>query len=157
MRSPVIYSPRPAADYCIKTLPVCEVGEVLKLEQWPAIWNLFWLSVPTLDTLPDAGNAWWRGYQPQEGLLAAIIADATEDEALYRKLMARPSKFIEFWERQDHGIFDTHEILGDAWVETVTRRAHEADARFFDPLERRGVTGRVGNVIAVQFPSRKVA
>lgn len=156
MRSPVVYSPRPAIDYCIPNLPVCEVCEVLKMEQAPAIWNLFWMSTPSLDTLPDAGSNWWRGYQPQEGLLAAIVGDATEDEAMYRKLMARPSKFIEFWERQDHSIFDTYEILGPAWVDTVLRRAYEADSRFIDPLERR-VTGREGNVIAVQFPTRKVA
>jgi hypothetical protein len=141
----------------IPSVPVCEVSEILKLPEAPAVWNLFWLSLPSLDTLPDSGASWWRGYQPQEGLLAAITADALEDEALYRKLMARPSKFLEFWERQDHSIFDTCEILGDGWVETVARRAREADARFFDPMERRGVTGRIGNVVTVDFPGRKVA
>lgn len=151
--SPVIYSPRPIGDYVISSVPVCEVREVLQIgpAERAAVWNLFWLSTPALDTLPGAGGTWWKGYTPQEGLLAAIIGDAIEDAALHHKLMARPSKFIEFWQRQDHSIFDTYEILGDSWVQTVLERAQEAERRFVDP-----VTERRGNVIRVAFP-RKVA
>lgn len=149
MFAPIVYSPRKVEDYLIRSVPSCEVNEILKLEQWPAVWNLFWLSVPTVDTLPDSGINWWAHYQPAEGLLAAIIDDVLSEEPLYRRLMARPEKFLDFWCRTDISVYETYGVLGDAWAETVLTRGHEARDRLAGK-----VLGRQGNVVTAKFGRR---
>lgn len=97
-----------------------------------SVFNLFWLSVPAIDVLPVYGKkkTWFRHYAPVDGAMRAIVADAMADEALARKLRMHPSRFIEFFEREDHSIHDCYEALGgERWVRTVLERAERARRR----------------------------
>lgn len=127
--APVLYSPHPPESYVIGSMPTCQVREIQKIEHWQGIWNLFWLSVPDIDTLPGSGVDWWRGYTPTAGVLGAVISDVLLDEVLYRRLVSQPRKFADWWCRQDPTIFTTYEVLGEKWAETVLTRAHEARDR----------------------------
>lgn len=127
--APMLYSPLPLESYVIPSLPTCQVREIKQIEQWPGIWNLFWLSVPTIDTIPGSGTGWWKGYKPTPGVLGAVISDVMLDEPLYRRLISHPRKFADWWYRQDPSIFETYEVLGEGWAETVLQRAHEARDR----------------------------
>lgn len=127
------YSPLPPEEYKLISLPRCEVGEIIKLggKESTAVWNLFWLSMPSLDPLPVYGKTarWALHYAPTPGAVGAITADAIADEALFRKLLLHPTRFAQFFEREDHSIYDTYEVLGDEWVETVLSRAAAAASR----------------------------
>lgn len=143
------YSPRPILDYKLVGIPTDEISVILGGERREAVWNLFWLSLPTLDNVPDAGHDWWRKHSPIVGALGSIIADVTEDEVLYRKLLMHPFTFCEWFEREDHTIYDTYVALdGDAWVTSVLKRAEASAARMTveDPPVR-----IQGNVITVNF------
>lgn len=116
------------------------------------VWNLFWLSVPALDSLPIFGKRpdWAKHYTPVEGALKAIVADAVDDdEVLRRKLQLHPQRFIEWFEREDHSIYDSYYALnGETWVSTVLARSKEAAAR----IDAAVVASRKGNIYT--FKSR---
>lgn len=122
----MIYSPHPMSAYQIKSLSNCEVRVIQQNERAEAVWNLFWMSVPSLDHLPTAGFGWWKLYQPMKGALAAIIVDVMNDEVLYRKLMMPPAAFIQWFERDDHSVYESQEVFGKDWHETVLARADDA-------------------------------
>lgn len=127
--TPYRYSPLEISEYRITSLDLCEVSAIMKLkkEHSTAVWNLFWLSVSDLDVLPVAGKTpnWYKQYAPTPGALRAVTADAIDvDEALSLKLLLHPTRFISFFERQNHGTYDCYEALGGGkWVETVLKRA----------------------------------
>lgn len=147
------YSPRPIIDYKLYGIKTDEVSVIMGGDRREAVWNLFWLSLPTLDTVPGAGAEWWRKHSPIVGALSSIVSDVTEDEVLYRKLMMHPFTFAEWFEREDHTIYDTYVALGgSAWPTTVLKRAEDAAARM--TLEDPPVRVQ-GNVITVNF--RRVA
>lgn len=128
------YSPLPIEDYRVTSIPDCEVSQIMALEhsQSQAVWNLFWLSLPAVDALPEHGGSpdWYRHYQPTTGSCRAIVADALADEALYRKLLMHPTAFIDFFHREDPWPYECFETLGgDLWVTTVLKRAGQAEAR----------------------------
>jgi len=150
---PQRYSPRPIADYRIKTVP-SDIEEIMRNPRGESAWNLYWLGVPSIDNVLDTGADWWRFYRPIRGAGAAVIDDVLEDECLRLKLQMHPYAFSEWFARQpDHSIFECYEVLGgDRWVATVLARAEAAGARMTaeDPPMR-----IVGNVVQVNF--RKVA
>lgn len=125
------YSPRPIGDYLIHGLSGrCEAGAISSMEKGQAIWNLFWMSVPTLDRLPGAGPRWAMHYQSVPDVAASIAVDVTLDEVLYRKLLMHPSAFVAWFEREDHTIYDVHALMGgQVWVDRVLERAREAARR----------------------------
>jgi hypothetical protein len=118
------------ADYYIPGVAACEVRVLQQLCQPVPIWNAFWLSNPTIDTVPEAGSKWWKHYRPVERLLSAIVHDAGEDPRMVDTLTKHPLAFIEWFEQQPHRDFHTYEAAGgEAWVATVLRRATEAADR----------------------------
>lgn len=128
------FSPLPIADYQITSLGGCEVSGIMSLpaDQSLAVWNLMWLSLPTVDSLPVHGSTpqWFKHYSPTAGAARAITADAIADEALFRKLRMHPTRFLTFFERENHSIYDCYAALGgERWVRTVMTRAHEAALR----------------------------
>lgn len=129
MFAPFIYSPLAISNYILPTATRCAAKEIQESPQSHAIWNLFWLSCPDVDTLPGAGPAWAQHYRPRPDVLAAVTADVTLDEVLFRRVMSRPEKFAAWWCRQDYSIFDTYYYLGPKWPVTVLERAHQAIAR----------------------------
>ncbi len=143
------YSPLPIEAYRLQGIPRDEIGAILDMEEAPAIWNLFWLSVPMLDFLPDAGPKWWTVYSPEPGACAALTKDVLYDEVLYRKLMMHPLAFIDWFERADHMEFGAYEALGGAaWVETVLCRAGFAADRL---TAAKPPVSIQGNVLTVDF------
>lgn len=145
---PLVYSPLPPEVYKAETVDYCEVRSILSLEQHAIpVWNLFWLSTPGIDKMPGAGPAWFRHHQPDPKAAGAIVTDVLKDEVLLRKLSMHPSRFYEWFEREDHSIFDTYYVLGeDRWVDTVLERT----ARSISRLAEDG-TVREGNVIYHRF------
>ena len=131
---PYCYSPLPIEEYRIISMPICEASAIMQLgdTDTQSVWNLFWLSIPAVDVLPVYGKkkSWFKHYAVVDGAMRAIVADAVADEALARKLRMHPSRFIEFFEREDHSIHDCYEALGGArWVRTVLERAERARRR----------------------------
>jgi hypothetical protein len=128
------YSPLDILEYRVTALSTCEVNEISKCrgQHLTALWNLFWLSTPTIDALPIHGKTakWFKHYLPTPGACRAITADAIADEALYRKLQLHPTRFLAFFEREDHSIYDCYNALGgDVWVQNVITRAESAALR----------------------------
>lgn len=135
MPTPFIYSPFDPLHYRIQALPICEASSIESLPdaaEAVAVWNLFWLSVPSIDSLlvHGADPNWNRHYTPVDGALGAITADAIADDPLRLKLLLHPTRFIDFFTHQDHSIFDCYYALGGKkWVDTVLRRATLAAER----------------------------
>lgn len=141
----ICYSPLPIESYCLDAEGMASVRSVADLSLAPAVWNLTWLSIPTLDNLPGAGKEWHKVYLAPVELQGAIVTDVYEDEVLYRKLCMSPVVFLDWWRREDHTIYDAYEVGGKDWVDTVTRRAELTVARMSNIL------GIKDNVIAVKF------
>lgn len=143
------YSPLPSERYRLEGMPQDEITTLREHGREDAIWNMFWLSVPSLDNIPGAGKNWTKVYTPVPGALGSIISDVSGDEPLYRKVLMHPYAFMSFFERQDHSIFDTYAQLGgQRWVDTVMERAELAGARL--TLRNPAVTVD-GNVLKVDF------
>lgn len=129
------YSPHPIEEYRITSLEACEASEVMKLprEKSIAVWNLFWLSVPALDVLPIVGRTpdWFSYYDPVPGAFGAITADAIADDAsMHPWLLMHPKRFLEFFERDDHSVYDCYYALGqEQWVVNVITRTQQAIRR----------------------------
>lgn len=139
MHIPYCYSPLDIADYRITSMPACEVSGMMKLppDQATPVWNLAWLSLPSLDALPVHGKTpnWFKHYVPTAGASRAIIADAIADDVMFRKLVMHPSRFLAWFERENHGIYDCYEALGgDKWVMTVLERATLSAKRMAEEL-----------------------
>lgn len=133
MESPYRYSPLDISEYRLVTLGKCEITGIMALppQQSTAVFNLLWLSVSAIDALPVHGKTkqWFKHYSPVPGAARAITADAIADEAMFRKLQLHPTRFLAFFEREDHGSYDCYTALGgEVWVKTVIERA-EASAR----------------------------
>ncbi len=144
-----LYSPLPLSNYRLPNLPSCEASVIAREARSLQVWNLFWLSNPTIDLVPKYGADWWKHYHPVIGGLSAIITDVREDECLFRKLSMHPDAFSVWFEREDHTIYDAYDVLGgEAWVANVMSRADLAAARMAvenPPVEVKG------NVIRVNF------
>ena len=145
-----VYSPRPIEDYFLLGLPDSEAELISKLtEAADAVWNLFWLTTPDIDLVPDAGKDWWRRYRPWRGGAAAVLADATQDEVMRRKLTMHPRHFVAWFEREDHSIYDCYDVYdGRQWVDTVLSRAEAAGDRL---TRLPGFIKAEGNVLRVDF------
>lgn len=123
------YSPLPITDYFVETRGKCSIEAVADLEESVAVWNLFWLSLPELDSIPGSGKGWYKGYTTNGTLQEALVTDVYEDSVLRCKLKMAPADFLSWWKREDHTIYDSYLIGGKDWVETVTARAAEAAER----------------------------
>lgn len=137
------YSPNPIEDYFIVDLPICSHRMVSEHELSESLWNMLWLSNPTIDTLPGSGKKWFMGYKSVEGFMAAAIADLYADEGLYNALMRSPKDFLNYWRNLELTEYDMYAVGGDTWVATVTERAEEAMLRLMPVVE--------GNVVTVKF------
>ena len=149
------YSPAPIDDYFVPTLDRCEARGITRLDEITAkaVWNLFWLSNPCIDSMPLLGQHWWKEYRPTRGLAAAVTADVMDDEALFRKLLLPPHRFVDFFEREDPTTYHTYEILGDAWQPMVVDRAKQAAARATQGTPN---LKSVGNVTFLAWVKEKV-
>lgn len=144
------YSPQEIGDYFIPGMQrKCEVGAISNLALSNAIWNLFWLSVPDIDLIPQHGAKWYAHYKPTPGAAASITADVIMDEVLYRKLCMHPLTFANWFESSDQSIFDAYNIFdGRLWVDTVMTRARAASARM---VAETPALVKSGNVIQAVF------
>jgi len=132
---PFRYSPLPMRDYLITSLPECEVSALMSMpnkKHQAAVWNLSWLSLPTLDALPTWGHTprWFIHYMPISGAFRAITTDAVGDDVLMSKLLMSPRSFVSWFEREEQSRYECFDALGGMkWVETVLGRATEAMTR----------------------------
>lgn len=123
------YSPLPPDRYWLPGTSQCEVRILQGSLHASALWNLFWLSNPGIDKVPKTGPQWYRHYRPVDGLLSAVVRDVHYDAALACKLDMHPEMFLEFFERDDHSIYECYQRFGKPWVETVRSRADAAVVR----------------------------
>lgn len=138
------YSPKPLEAYKLDGVNYDHTNLLATLDYGDAAWNLMWLSDPRIDKVPGAGGKWSEHYTAKDGALSALISDVRDDIVLCSKLRMPPSKFLEWFRREDASVFDCYPIYGrEVWVETVKARAAEAMRR----LEPR----TQGNVITVNF------
>jgi hypothetical protein len=145
------YAPKEINEYRLVDV-ACDVVTLCQAHhRGEALWNLFWLSTPSIESVcgrPD----WWRVYKPDAKAFHAMTADVEQDEVLFRKLLMPPSTFLLWFRNEDPSIYDTFPALGGgAWVEDVLHRAHLAAERLD---AGRGLREITGNVITVQFGKR---
>jgi len=146
------YAPKDINEYHLSGVSTDFVTAIEREEAAEAIWNLFWLSVPSVDTIPGSGESWWRTFKVQPASLAAIMADVVEDSTLRNKLCGPPGEFADWFEREDASIYDSYYALnGEVWRENVLRRAREAASR---PLPAKLLQSVMGNVFEVNFGRR---
>jgi hypothetical protein len=151
--TPYRYSPLTIDNYFLKGMDTnCEVGSISKLRLASPIWNLFWMSNPAIDGVVDAGVKWHKVYMPTKGLAPSLTADVMLDQVLHLKLMMHPMRFAAWFERENQRVYDAYNLLGgQAWVDTVLRRARESADLMSksDPLLKRH-----GNVIEAIFAKK---
>lgn len=142
------YSPRPLEDYHLMGVEPDFVDGLLRHDDWLPMWNLFWLSNPTLDSIPGSGKNWWRSYQTVTGGLQAVMDDVAEDDPLRENLLKQPKAFAAWFRAEkDPSIFDAYYVFGgDKWVENVLKRADEAAERLNETGPRVLIAGNVFNV-----------
>lgn len=127
---PFVYSPRPIGDYHLIGLETDEVNVISQTGIPGPLWNLFWLSNPGLDKIPEAGARWWRVYRPDATLLSTLIRDVYNDAALTSQVVEHPFVFLNWFEAQEHRDYLTYEAHGGRrWVDTVLQRSDEAATR----------------------------
>jgi hypothetical protein len=150
------FSPLPIEEYRITSLEQCEVGSIMARspEHRLAMWNLWWLSLPSVDALPVWGKSplWFNHYRPTPGAMRAIAVDALGDDQTFEALLMPPARFIQFFREDDKSIYDCYTALnGMDWVATVLNRAAAAAQR----IEIEEAPRRRDNVYS--FPRKKVA
>lgn len=124
------YSPKPIEAYFIKGRKLCPVKGVADMEQCSdETWNLYWLSEPNLDALPEFKGNWVETHHISAHKATAVTTDVLEDYHLAQALSWSPSRFLDWFCREDPTIYDCYEAFGSGWVETVKRRAMEAAER----------------------------
>lgn len=117
------YSPYSIEQYMLPGLNKrCEAGAISDLKRSASVWNMFWLSTPGIDQVPGSGKGIYKLYMPTPNAAASITADVCLDDVLHAKLSMHPSRFVAWFEREDHSIYDVYEILGERqWVDTVLK------------------------------------
>lgn len=149
------FSPHPISEYSLQGMPHNETAIITRLKESLQVWNLFWLSIPSLDLIPGTGVHWYRVYSPVPGAVNAVIHDVLEDEVMFRKLGMHPDAFVGWFEREDHTMFDCYDKLGGRqWVDTVIERAEMASARLAGSIPL-PVISMKGNVVAVDFAAAR--
>ena len=145
-----VYSPHPAERYRVPVPEACSVRAIAELPHPVALWNMLWLSVPSVDHLlaPIQGEEWIKWNRGVALSLPPLIRDVVEDDELALMLTRQPDEFIAWFQSQDQTIFDAHDALGDIWVETVLDRAEQAARRLLKP---RQVVRMVDNVLHFDF------
>jgi len=145
----VRYSHHPIPAYHLDGVAQDEVSVIQGLTDSIPVWNLFWLSSPTIDLVPTTGKRWFKHYSPVQGLLVAVMRDVAADVVTMRKLMMHPLAFAEWFERQEPANFRTSQASGrDDWAALVLQRCKEASDRM---LETNPPVTITGNVISVNF------
>lgn len=126
-----IYSPHPIDTYFIPGADVCEFRQIAKSPWAAEIWNLLWLSLPTVDSLPGStATGYWRRYSSWPEIIKSVVADATQDE-VFRDMLTKPPAVFHAWfcAEADYTIYDTWDVCGPTWVEHVADRSDEASLR----------------------------
>jgi hypothetical protein len=127
----ICYSPVAIDRYVITSMDKCEVRVVMNSSLAASAWNLFWLSHPTLDVLPEhaRGPTPFAHYESVRNGLSSVFRDIRRDEALARKVVMNPDAFMDWFSRQRHWEFDCYQSFGKGWAATVLRRANDAALR----------------------------
>ena len=147
------YSPRPIEDYIEVSEHLGSIRGIAEQDMCSCeMWNLYWLSEPQLDGLLDKEKPWWESYQVNEALLVAVTQDVLEDYQLAQALSWSPSRFLDWFCREDPTIYDCYDVFGPGWVETVKRRAIEAAERLG---EREAYVPLPSNVVQGNFGKRR--
>lgn len=139
-----LYSPLPREAYHTD-LNMDSIRCLSLIERGDAVWNLMWLTYPTLDNVPGTGKDWWKHHLAKPDMCGALVEDVNSYDTLCEKLSGHPAKFAAWFAKEDHSAWACYKAGGDKWVATVTERANQAAMRM-------GSNIRVdGNVIQVKF------
>lgn len=125
------YSPHPLTSYHIPGVDKCEFRAMGTIPESDAVWNLYWLSNPAVDTLPGSTpQGWWHRYRSWAELFGATLRDAMHDERMNYMLKQTPATFHAwFCKERDYTIYDCFDVMGARWVENVVTRSNDAAVR----------------------------
>jgi len=140
-----VYSPLPRQAY-YTDLEYDSIKCLDMVERGAAVWNLRWLTYPSIDKLPGAGKDWYLYHLATPAMCGALVDDVNMYDTLYHKLSEHPAKFAAWFAKEDHTGWACYKEGGGAkWVATVLERADQAAQRIASAI-------RVdGNVILVKF------
>lgn len=149
-----VYSPLPIDSYSLEGVNNDIVGaikgltpELPGLPTPTAVWNLFWLSEPSLDHLPGSGPRWHQFYRVRPGSIVSVYKDVTDDHVLQRKLLMSPLSFTDWFARRNPVAYRCNVVFPN-WHSTVLSRANQALER---RLQSHPVVEVRDNVLVVNF------
>jgi hypothetical protein len=123
----MIYSPQDQSKYRLRAINPCEFSVIAESPFATATWNLYWMTNPTVDVLPSyTGKGLPPGFKVVADLTPTLMSDVISDTTLQRRLHLAPLQFLSWWNKVDHSVFDTYDLIGPSWPETVRQRAFSA-------------------------------
>lgn len=125
----MIYSPHHPTAYRLHCLKRDEFTVMAEHAHGPAIWNMYWMSNPTVDVLVKPQDGFPLDFHSVPDLSAAIIGDVIEHHELLRRLHMSPLQFLSWWNRIDPSVYEAYDAVGPHWPALVRNRAHEAATR----------------------------
>jgi hypothetical protein len=136
------YSPKPIDAYILGRAKYCTARAVMNIESAlgrAATWNLIWLSYPSFDALPEHGMServfdHFKMDVTDLTIIGTLTEDARQHEIMCRKLVLHPSRFADWFRREDHSAYQSYEELGDDWVTNVMTRAALAASRMANEI-----------------------
>lgn len=155
----VMYAPRTPDYYALPGTGQC-IFRLMHKYQDTIAWNLYWLSKPQTDLIPDDREHWQRYHQPYDGRETRAFYDALETTVLNRMTLGSilsqpPREAIRLLRRADLAHCSFYLIAGgEAWRETLIGRLFLA-ARLADNRERREVAD--GVVVVADFIQHRYA
>ena len=134
------YSPLPIQSYFLQGADHCVMRVIERQSMFSeATWNLYYLSMPSLDLVPGAGKNWYKVYKTDGLLVNNLLSYISLDANLHDHLLQHPAKFVAWFKRSRYIDLDPK------WAEVVIARAEEVALR----LSR--VVRQNGNLIEVRF------
>lgn len=142
----VLYSPLSPESYSrpCRDLGRAGIGAELAGLEYRALWNLYWLSDPALDTFI---SGWGDGPRLNLKMLSACGAALKQKSAgfLIRDMLltTTPDDFVQHvcLRRAHHAHLVPFKLVGARWLETIRQRAGMY----------RGLVKETGNIVYAQF------
>lgn len=129
MEEPKLYSPYPPVDYSRKDAEGVRFGIGAEMQSLNrrALWNLYWLSDPNVDSLLADDVTWSAAPAVDYELLEACGGSLNQriaDETVGSLVMSLPAReFVRTVHMNDHAHLKPFALRGAAWLHTISQRA----------------------------------
>lgn len=120
------YSTHDISRYKVPGMMRTDINVIAAHPQGVAIWNLFWMSNPSLDGLIGCTTKdWYLRYTQVPDLSSALIEDVVGDAVLAHRLLEHPNLFRGWWRTEPHHLYRAYRLVPD-WAGVVAKQAEKA-------------------------------